>query len=93
MITRVEVTRRAERDLPRAPRHIAAKLRAWVAAVESFGLEEVREVPGFHDEPLRGQRTGQRSIRLSRSWRAIYMIKTSEEVQFVSVEEVTHHGY
>ena len=32
-------------------------------------------VPGYHDEPLKGHRAGQRSIRLSRAYRAIYEIK------------------
>jgi len=42
----------------------------WVAAVELDGVEEVRKAPGYHDEPLKGSRAGQRSIRLSRSYRA-----------------------
>ena len=45
-----------------------------VGAVATFGLEEIRKIPGYHDEPLRGDRKGQRSIRLSRLWRAIYRI-------------------
>ncbi len=64
----------------------------WVAAVEHDGLEEVRKVPGYHDEPLRGDRSGQRSIRLSRAYRAIYEIK-QDTAHFVSVEEVSKHEY
>lgn len=60
--------------------------------VGSRGLEEVRKVPGYHDEPLKGQRAGQRSIRLSRAYRAIYEIK-SDGVEFVLVEEVNKHEY
>jgi hypothetical protein len=33
------------------------KLMAWVEAVEEDGLEATRRVPGFHDEPLRGEST------------------------------------
>jgi hypothetical protein len=29
-------------------------LMIWVAAVELDGLEEVRQAPGYHDEPLKG---------------------------------------
>jgi hypothetical protein len=35
----------------------------------------VRKVPGFHDEPLSGKRFGQRSLRLSKSYRAFYEIE------------------
>jgi proteic killer suppression protein len=92
VITRVEVSRRAEKELLSVPRHVALKLRAWVADVGERGLEEVRKTPGFHDEPLKGPRVGQRSIRLSLSYRAIYVVKRGNMV-FVSVEEVTKHGY
>lgn len=66
---------------------------AWIEAVEEDGLEATRRVPGFHDELLRGNRRNQRSIRLSRQWRAIYEIRTKDGVEFVSVEEVTPHVY
>jgi proteic killer suppression protein len=72
---------------------VVDKLLAWVEAVEEDGLEATRRVPGFHDEPLKGKRRGQRSIRLSRQWRAIYEIRTDGNAQLVSVEEVTPHVY
>lgn len=74
------------------PRHVAIKLGAWAADVNERGLEVVRRVPGYHDEPLKGQRAGQRSIRLSRAYRAIYSVQNGE-VEFVLVEEVTKHDY
>jgi len=69
------------------------KLLAWVSLVEQGGLEEARKVPGFHDEPLLGRRSGQRSIRLSRAYRAIYHIDDRGVVELVVVEEVTKHVY
>jgi len=66
---------------------------AWIEAVEEDELEATRRVPGFHDEPLKGNRRGQRSIRLSRQWRAIYETYAEGGVQLVSVEEVTPHVY
>ena len=92
MVFRVRITRFAEKQLRKVPRHIVDNLMIWVAAVEHDGLEEVRKVPGYHDEPLRGDRAGQRSIRLSRAYRAIYEIK-EDTARFVSVEEVSKHGY
>jgi toxin HigB-1 len=64
----------------------------WVAAVEHDGLHEVRKAVGYHDEPLKGERAGQRSIRLSPAYRAIYEVKR-ETVEFASVEEVSRHDY
>ena len=92
MIFRVRIARLAEKQLRKLPRHIVDNLMIWVAAVEHDGLEEVRKVPGYHDEPLQGDRRGQRSIRLSRTYRAIYEIK-QDTVRFVSVEEVSKHEY
>jgi proteic killer suppression protein len=92
MIFRVEISRLAEKQLRKLPRHIVDHLLIWVAAVEHDGLEEVRKVPGYHDEPLKGDRAGQRSIRLSRAYRAIYEIK-QDTARFVSVEEVSKHEY
>jgi proteic killer suppression protein len=92
MIFRVEISRLAEKQLRKLPRHIVDNLLIWVAAVEHDGLEAVRKVPGYHDEPLKGDRTGQRSIRLSRAYRAIYEIK-QDTAKFVSVEELSKHEY
>ena len=92
MITRVELTERVRKQVRKLPANVVAKLLAWTEAVESDGLEAVRQIPGFHDEPLKGKRKGQRSIRLSRAYRAVYRI-CSDGVEFVSVEEVSKHAY
>lgn len=92
VINIVRLTRNAEKDLRKVPSHIASKLKAWVSAVEKFGLEEVKKVPGFHDELLKGDRQGQRSIRLSKAYRAIYEIR-GDEIEFIEVQEVNKHAY
>ena len=92
-IRKVEVSRKAQKDLRRLPTHIVEKLQEWVQAVKKHTLEEIRKVPGYHDEALKGQRAGQRSIRLSRGYRAFYLIKKDGAVEFVSVEEVNLHDY
>lgn len=69
------------------------KLLGWVRLVEQEGLEEARKIPGFHDELLRGKRLGQRSVRLSKAYRAIYRIDESGTVDLVVVEEVSKHDY
>jgi len=71
----------------------AVKLQAWVESVANDGLEETRKIPGLHDEPLKGQRTGQRSIRLSRAYRAISTLTTTGVFKFVRIVKVTKHEY
>jgi proteic killer suppression protein len=92
VIRRVEIARRARKQLGTVPNHIRRKLLIWVLAVEADGLEVVRRVSGYHDEALQGDRFGQRSIRLNAAWRAIYEIRR-DVVEFVSVEEVSKHDY
>ncbi|STX81627.1 Plasmid maintenance system killer protein [Legionella busanensis] len=54
---------------------------------------ETRKSPGWHDEPLKGERAGQRSIRLNKQWRAIYILKKDSTIEFIEVMEVTPHDY
>lgn len=48
---------------------------------------------GYHDEPLRGYRQGQRSIRLSKGYRAIYVEENNGQVNLVIIEEVNKNEY
>ncbi len=93
VIKRIILSKNARRQLEKIPVHIVNKLKAWVDSVEHAGLEEVRKLPGYHDEPLHGQRKGTRSIRLSRSYRAIYSLQGSQDLRFVLIEEVHKHDY
>jgi len=93
MIRRVEVTRQAEKQVRRLPVRVSEKLWTWVYLVREIGLEEVRKIPGFHDEPLAGRRRGMRSIRFSRAYLAMYRLVQEGDVEVVSVEEVGKHGY
>lgn len=89
---RVELSK-VQKQLKKVPFEIVVRLRKWIRTVETFGLTEARLVKGYHDEPLRGQRAGQRSIRLGLKWRAIYSESKTGEINIVSVEEVTPHDY
>jgi len=93
MITRVGISDAAEKDLKRVPKNIVRKLFFWVELVENNGLAEVRKIPGFHDEPLKGRLKGTRSIRLSNAYRAFYVIKVDNTVELVSIEAVNKHYY
>jgi proteic killer suppression protein len=89
----VVLRKKADADLKKLPKHVIAKLAAWIDAVGHDGLKEVRKTPGYHDEPLLGDRKGQRSIRLSRSYRAIYIIGKSGQMEIIEIIEVNKHDY
>lgn len=89
--TRVERTRKFEKDLDRVPEKIRVKAILWISFVESLGVRDVRKRPGFHDEPLKGSRKGQRSIRLSQAYRLIYR-ETQGHLEILLLE-VNKHDY
>jgi proteic killer suppression protein len=92
MIKAVVLSRRAKKDLEAVPVHVAVKLQDWVEDVEERGLEEVRKIRGYHDEPLHGALKGVRSMRLSKAYRAYYQV-VGGAVSFVHVERVDKHVY
>jgi toxin HigB-1 len=87
------ILKQVEKELRRLPEFIVNRLRKWARDVELIGIESVRKIPGYHDEPLKGVRHGQRSIRLSRSYRAIYIVYNEHRIRIISVEEVHKHEY
>lgn len=92
-IYHVVVTKRAQQELMRIPKYVVLKMQLWVDDIEHRGLREVRKIPGYHDEPLKGDRREQRSIRLTKAYRAIYMIGNDGILDVVKVIEVNKHDY
>ncbi len=90
-MTRVVISRSAEKDLKKVPSYIYQKYLYWVDLITDIGLQEARKFKGFHDEPLFGMRKGQRSVRLSKSYRAIYI--ENDDLMFIYVIEVNKHDY
>jgi proteic killer suppression protein len=93
MINRVEFTKNVIKQLRTVPKYVVIKLKSWVELVEIAGLAVARKIPGYHDEPLQGSRIGQRSIRLTRSYRAFYKIQRMDSNDIVLVLEVNKHDY
>lgn len=89
----VIITPFAEKQLLRMPIHIKEHVLYWAKSVESQGIISVRKLPGYHDEPLKGKRKGQRSIRLNRAYRLIYEEDDRWEVLVIGVMEVSKHDY
>jgi proteic killer suppression protein len=92
-MNQVVLTDRARKDLRKLPLHILRKFEFWAKQVTIEGIAVVRRIPGFHDEPLKGQRQGQRSVRLSKSYRALYRILQGQQIELVQVEEINKHEY
>jgi proteic killer suppression protein len=93
MQSKVTYSKFAEKQLDKVPKYIKEAMYLWALTVHKIGIEEARKVKGYHDEPLKGDRRGQRSIRLNRSYRAIYEQKDDEELILISVVEVNKHDY
>ena len=56
-------------------------------------MHSVRKLKGFHEELLHGDRAGQRSVRLNRAYRAIYIVDKDGFVWIAEVIEVNKHDY
>ncbi len=90
---KIEISTRAIKDFLRVPPYINVKLQSWVEGVGISGLSEMQKIKGYHDEPLHGKRKGQRSIRLSKAYRAIYRIDRVGTIHFIEIIEVNKHDY
>lgn len=93
MIRNIYVTEKTKKQLQKSPPQVRTKFKLWESSVNNHGIAEVRKRPGWHDEPLQGDRKGQRSIRLNRQWRAIYVEKIDGNIEFIEVQEVMPHDY
>jgi len=62
----VYLTKQAQKQFKKLPVHIRQTLRTWANLINGHGIESMRRVPGYHDEPLKGQRIKQRSSPLSK---------------------------
>ncbi len=90
-MNKVIFSKKAQKQLKKVPLHIVRNLQVWSGQVETVGIIEVRKTPGYHDEPLYGDKKGQRSIRLSRAYRAFYIERNDHIV--IEVIEVNKHDY
>lgn len=73
------------------PLHIRKEYEIWKRIVEFQGTQGLREIKGYHDEPLKGEWKGFRSSRLSLKWRVIY--KAEKEQLEIYVIDVNAHKY
>jgi proteic killer suppression protein len=79
------------RTCKKLPIQVVKKYELWKDIVFRHGPDKLREFPGFHDEKLKGDRTGQRSSRLSLQYRVIYTVE--KEIVTVKVIDINAHKY
>lgn len=79
------------RTCKKLPPQVVKKYELWKDLIFRHGPEKLREFPGFHDEKLKGDRSGQRSSRLSLQYRVIYSVK--KDVVTVKVIDINAHNY
>lgn len=84
---------KVKKQLKKVPVEVRIKFQQWVLFIEQKSLFQAQKFPGFRDHSLKGNRKGQRSVYLTKKWRAIYTIGKNEEISIVFVEEVTPHDY
>lgn len=89
--TQVTTTKNFDKQLEKVPDFIRKKVIFWIFLVENNGLHEVMKSPGYHDEPLMGERKGQRSVRMNKAYRLIYRV--IENRIHVELLEVHKHDY
>ena len=89
----IEISKKAKKEIVKLPKEVVKKLRFWIKEVSLIGLREVRKIKSFHDEPLQGDRQGQRSIRLNKAYRAFYIVNKNREIELVEIIEINKHKY
>lgn len=82
-----------QKQMYKLPKYIYKAVSVWVGAVEAAGIREVRKLKSYHDEPLKGKREGQRSVRISNAYRLIY--EEDEKINTVTIYllEISKHEY
>ena len=72
---RILEPRQFEKIASKLPLQILKRYELWKSIVFRHGPQKLREFPGFHDEALKGKRSGQRSSRLNLQYRIIYEVE------------------
>ncbi len=90
-MNKVILHKRVQKQIKKLPAHIVLNLKTWMTTVEEDGITETRKLSGYHDEPLAGNRKGQRSFRLAKAYRGFY-IEHDDKI-IIEVIEVNKHDY
>lgn len=91
--TEILASKKFEKQLKKLPKYIKEAIAVWIASVEEEGIRSVRKLKGYHDEPLKGDRKGQRSVRLNRAYRLIYSEDQKGNLTIILILEAHQHDY
>lgn len=89
---RVEMSLKVAKTIEKLPLHIRKKFKSWLMDIENNGYLKSCKTRGYDDEPLIGKRSGQRSVRLNRSYRVIYTVRL-DIIHIIKIIEVNKHDY
>lgn len=88
---RIQEHRDIAKTCRKLPEAVVKKYELWKDIIFRHGPHKLKEFPGFHDEKLKGERSGQRSSRLSIQYRVIYTVE--RDILTVFVLEIIPHDY
>ncbi len=92
-VLQIEISKSARGELIKIPHSIQDSFAKWIDRIEKMGIQETRKIKGYHDEPLKGDRKGQRSVRLNKAYRAIYIQRNLGDFKILEVLEINKHRY
>ena len=79
----------AERDDSRlVPQHLARRIRRILTELAAAQSDQDMELPGYRLHPLKGDRRGQWSVRVSGNWRIVFRFVEGEAV---GVDLIDYH--
>ena len=79
------------KQLASLPIDVLKRYEKWKDIILISGPDGLKQIRGFRDEALRGERKGHRSSRLNIQYRVIYKIE--KDLVLVQVVNVTPHDY
>jgi proteic killer suppression protein len=92
MKSTIELTDKFKKQIKKMPSFIIESAQAWIDSVNEIGLDKTNELPGYRAHHLKGDRKGERSVSLNKSYRIIFTVENGE-VQVVCLREINKHKY
>ncbi len=93
VVWQVRWSRKVQKQLDDLPEYIVGSFYDWAKAVEKDGMESIRKLAGYHDEKLRGELAGLRSVRISKAHRVFYFESADGSIKVAEVTKVSKHEY
>lgn len=75
-------------DTRRLPSELVVRLRRMLTALDEATIPRHIDLPGWRLHPLKGDRSGQWSLRVSANWRLIFRF---DEGEAVDVDLIDYH--